>query len=131
MKNQYMQLLKSTSNVKIAFLKDVKSTIHFNKKGKFYYHYIPNMDFACIQQFILNLDTNFYTVIPMLSINARSGDPHIILSKQILLTPYSNPKIFSEYLENQLEIVINDFEFGALDKFHYLIFKYKKVNLEI
>jgi hypothetical protein len=68
---------------------------------------------------------------PYFSKYGKVEDPHIILSKQLLITHYSNPKVISEFLAAQLHISMNDFEFDSLDKFHYLIFKYKKIVIEI
>lgn len=59
----------------------------------------------------------------------KDDDPYIILSKQILMSKYSDPKTISNFLSKQIEIAINDFELTSLNKFHYLIFKYKKVVL--
>jgi hypothetical protein len=61
----------------------------------------------------------------------RDDDPYLILSKQMLITAYSDTKVISEFLAAQLHISMNDFEFDSLDKFHYLIFKYKKIVIEI
>lgn len=44
---------------------------------------------------------------------------------------YSNPPIVSEFLFKQLEIANNDFAFNFEDNFHYLIFKYKKILIDI
>jgi len=45
------------------------------------------------------------------------------------MSNYSDPQIISDYLNKQLEIAINDFETSSLDRFHYLIFKYKKIEI--
>jgi hypothetical protein len=122
MKNTYIELLKSTSSTKIAFLKDVKSNILIDKRGKFNYYYIPFFHISGISSFLTNLDDNFYSIIPLLSIKGMNDDPHLILSKSLLLTHYSNPILVSNYLKNQLDIAINDFEISSLDKYHCLIF---------
>jgi hypothetical protein len=49
----------------------------------------------------------------------------------MLITAYSDTKVISDFLAAQLHISMNDFEFDSLDKFHYLIFKYKKIVIEI
>jgi len=130
----YLELLKSTSNTKIALLSDVKTDIKIDKRGKFNYFYIPFFNIKGIEMFILNLDNNsFYTVIPYFSKYGKVEDPHIILSKQILITHYSNPKIIYDFIGAQLGIAIDDFGLSLpkLHYSHYLIFKYKKIVLEI
>ena len=132
MKNIYLELLQNTSKNKITLLKDVNYRIQIDKKGKFEYVYIPYFDFKKITEFIRSLnDYKIYTMIPILSMDGRDEDPQIILSKQILLSSYSDPKLIADFLNKQLEIAIKDFEIGSLDRFHYLIFKYKKVELNI
>lgn len=54
-----------------------------------------------------------------------------ILSPQILITQYSNHNLIAKYLNEQLDKAIKDYNISELDKFHYLIFKYKKIILEI
>jgi hypothetical protein len=41
---------------------------------------------------------------------ARNNDPHIILSKQILITKYSNHQVIYNYLNNQMSIAKEDFD---------------------
>jgi|HubBroStandDraft_5_1064220.scaffolds.fasta_scaffold607395_1 hypothetical protein len=82
--------------------------------------------------FILNLSNDsFYTVIPYFSKFGKVEDPHIILSKQILLTGYSNPKVVYDFIGTQLGIAIHDFGLSMpkIHNNHYLIFKYKKISL--
>jgi hypothetical protein len=123
MKNIYPELLKRTSTEKLNFLKDVNKHIEVDKRGKFNYFYIPYFELNRIRDFILNLDDNsFYTILPLISIYGKEEDPHIILSKQILVSSYSNPELVRDYLISQLDKAILDFEFN-LDKFHYLKLK--------
>lgn len=130
MKYTYLELLKNTSNKAINLLKDVGRHVHFDKRGKFKYFYIPFFDIKGIEKFILNLEAeSLYTVIPVLSFYGKNEDPHLILSEQILITNYSNHKLISDFLKEKLDTAINDFEGLPLDKFHYLIFKYKKITI--
>jgi len=39
----------------------------------------------------------------------KDDDPYIILSKQILMSKYSDPKTISDFLISQSEIAINDY----------------------
>jgi len=47
------------------------------------------------------------------------------------MSKYSDPIIINDYLRKQFDIAISDFELSNFDKFHYLIFKYKKIVIEI
>ena len=124
----YTELLKRTSNVKITFLKDVNKHIEVDKRGKFRYYYIPYFETIGFKDFILNLDSDsLYTIIPVLSIYGKEEDPHIILSKQILISNYSDHILIKDFLNKQLDKAIEDFNLDLDDRFHYLIFKYKKI----
>lgn len=52
------------------------------------------------------------------------------LSKQILISAYSNPILINDFLINQLDKSILDFDINLDNKFHYLIFKYKKITIK-
>jgi|ERR1700744_3434875 len=131
MKNIDLNLLKSTSNVKIDLMKNVSKHIKFNKNGKFKYHYIPFANYDLLENFILNLDQNsLYITIPMLSREGKSDNPYLVLSKQFLLSQYSSPEIINKFIMEQLDIALFDFNFELeFDKFFYLILKYKKIEL--
>jgi len=132
MKNIYIELFKRTSNTQITFLKDIKNHIKTDKSGKFKYFYISYFQIKRIEDFILNLDDNsLYTVIPILSIFGKDEDPHLILSKQILITKFSNPLIIKEFLNDQLNKAFIEFDFNIDNKYHYLIFKFKKISIFI
>jgi hypothetical protein len=132
MKNLNLELLKLISDEKITYLSDIKKHINIDKRSKFKYCYIPFIESKGIREFISKLDDNsFYTVIPFLSIYGKNEDPHIILSKQILITNYSNPLTVINFLNYQLDLAYNQFQINSLDNFHYLIFKYKKIIIEI
>jgi len=66
-----------------------------------------------------------------LSIFGKDEDPHLILSKQILITKYSNPLIIKEFLNDQLNKAFIEFDFNIDNKYHYLIFKFKKISILI
>lgn len=116
MKNFFVDFLESISKHKITLLKDLNHRIEIDARGKFKYFYIPCFDFKGICNFIENLDNEFYTLIPILSMDGKDDDPQIILSKQILVSSYSNPKIVDDFLNKQLDIAINDFEISSLNK---------------
>jgi len=92
------------------------------------------MELRGIQNFITKLELdNVYTVIPILSMFAKINDPHIILSKQILVSNNSSSKLIHEYLDFKLNQAIIDFGAVNLDGSNYfqLIFKYKKVTFDL
>jgi hypothetical protein len=76
-------------------------------------------------------DNSLYTIIPLISLHGKDEDPHIILSKQILVSSYSNPWLINDFINKQLDKTLNDFEFNLDNKFYYLIYKYKKININI
>lgn len=128
--NLIQNSLENTSTKTISFLKDVSINFKFDKKGKFYYYYIPISDHKYIYNYIHNLEKNsFYTMIPLISLNGLNEDPHLILSKQILLTNYSNPVILNQFILKQIDKAITDYEINLDNKYYYLIFKYKKIIL--
>src|SRR5579859_3021275 len=132
MKNLHIELLKRISNSNITLLKDVNKQIQINKNGKFKYYYLPFFDFNKIIEFIDNLENNYlYTIIPLIFLYGRDEDPHIILSKQILISSFYNPRIINDYLIKQLEKIVDDFGINLANKFYYLIFKYKKIEIII
>jgi hypothetical protein len=118
MKNIKLELLKRISINNISFLKDINKNIQINKNGKFKYLYINKYDFNKIIEFIENLEDNsIYTVIPIISIYGNDEDPHLILSKQILLSYYSNPNIINKYLIKQLDKTVEEFGMDLENKF--------------
>jgi len=132
MKNLHIELLKRISNSNITLLKDVNKQIQINKNGKFKYYYLPFFDFNKIIEFIDNLENNYlYTIIPLIFLYGRDEDPHIILSKQILISSFYNPRIINDYLIKQLEKIVDDFGINLENKFYYLIFKYTKIEIII
>jgi hypothetical protein len=132
MTNLYIELLEKTSKDNITFLKDVKPHIILNKRGKFKYFWIPYFEIKGIKDFLSTLeDQSLYTVIPSISLFGKDEDPHLILSKQILITSYSKPEIINKFLIKQLDRAFIDFEFNLENKFYYLIFKFKKIHIQI
>jgi hypothetical protein len=126
------QLLKMISTNEITMLKDINNLINIDKKGKFTYCYIPNMERMGIINFLAKLENDsYYTIIPIITMSAKDNDAHIILSKQILVSNYSNSKLIHDYLNTKLDQAICDFGCTNLDNnSYYLIFKYKKVTLD-
>jgi hypothetical protein len=70
------------------------------------------------------------TVIPMISIDGKENNPHLILSQQFLMTNYSSPDTIMKFIMDQLHIAYGDFDFELdLDRKFYLILKYKEIKL--
>ena len=51
------------------------------------------------------------------------------ISKQILVSKYSNHYTIDNFINKQLDIALIDFNFKLDNKFHFLIFKFKKINV--
>jgi hypothetical protein len=116
-----IQLLQLISNRQITMLKDID------------YYYIPNMERIGIINFISKLDSNsVYIIIPIISMFGKTSDPHVILSKQFLITNNSSSIIIHDFLNYKLDQAIIDFGLINLQDSNYfqLIFKYKKVSLD-
>lgn len=128
------QLFNLISTKDITMLKDIDLRVDIDKRGKFKYYYITNMDIRSIFAFINRLhDNTIYTIIPLISISAIDNDPHIILSKQILITNNSSTKIVHDFLSEKLNQATTDFGLNNLEegqRFH-LIFKYKEIVLDL
>lgn len=113
-------------------LMDVNKHINIDKRGKFSYFYIPCFELKYFISFTSKLDNNsLFTVIPLISPFGKDGDPHLILSKQILMTSYSSPVLIDEFLNNQLDKAILDFDLDLNNKFFYIILKFKKIEIFI
>jgi hypothetical protein len=113
-------MLRLISTNEITMLKDMNNLIHINLSGKFKYFYIPNMEIRGILNFIQRLDTEaIYTLIPVISMLAKDNDPHIILSKQILVTNNSSSKLIYNFLSLKLEQAIIDFGLTNVENGNY------------
>jgi len=124
-----LNLLKLISSQQVTFLKDVNKTININNHGEYKYFKIPLMDIKTIFSFIDSLDNEkLYIVIPFISYACKLDDPRLILSRQFLITKYSNELIISDYLNSKLDDAIIDFGMSLTN--YYLIFKYKSVKFD-
>lgn len=115
------------STNEITMLKDLNNLIDINKGGKFKYCYNPNMELSGIINFISKLEDNsIYFIIPTISRFAKDNDPHIILSKQILVSNNSSSKLIHDYLNIKLDQAIIDFGLVNIENGDYfqLIIKY-------
>nr|YP_009498238.1 hypothetical protein [Lactifluus piperatus]AWX53024.1 hypothetical protein [Lactifluus piperatus] len=127
-------LFKLISTEEITFLKDIDIRIDVIKKGKFYYNCnncTVELEHSNVRGFLNQLDRNkFYTIIPLLSVNNKMDEPYIILSKQILITRYSNSINLFSYFANKINDTIKLYNIEELDNFH-IIFKYKEVDFDL
>jgi hypothetical protein len=128
------QILQIISNKKFTMLKEIDHMVDIDKRGKLKYFYVPNMEIRGINNFIFRLQPEtIYIIIPVISMFAKDNDPHIILSKQILVTNNSSSKVIHDYLNSKLDQAIIDFGLTNLEdenRFQF-IFKYKKVTLDL
>jgi hypothetical protein len=86
----------------ITLLRDLDNKIVINKNGEFKHFSNFNFDIDNTRNFIYNLDSDkIYTVIPFVSVNNNINEPYTILSKQILITKYSNPVLKERPLIDQ------------------------------
>jgi hypothetical protein len=112
----------------ISFLIDFDKTIDIDKSNKTKYFRIFNFDLDGITNFISNLDDDeIYLINPIISINCRYSDPYLSLSRPFLISNNSNSMLITNYLCEQLEKSVIDYNFPEKDNF--LIFKYKTVYL--
>jgi hypothetical protein len=118
------------STKEITFLKDVDTKINIIKNGPFLHFKIYNCDLDTIKNFIFNLDYNkIYTLIPLISINAKIEDPLLILSRQILISRNSDPVLLYDFIYERLLFAQDQFEINKLESF-YTVFKYKYVEID-
>jgi hypothetical protein len=126
----YPKLFELISTKEITYLKDVKKTIDVNCYGEFKYYKVFRTQLEDIKNFLFNLDENkIYTVIPLISVNCRIDDPSLILSRQILVTKFSNPVLIHNLIYEKLEISTEQFGFVDL-QFFFTILKYKAIDFD-
>lgn len=120
--------LISTKN--ITFLNNLNDKIKIIKDGKFIYFKNFLLDIDSIENFLIQLDSDkIYTVIPILSINDRKDQPFIVLSQQILVTKFSNPKLLYNYINEKLISSEDLFNMEQMNRY-YTILKYKAVEID-
>jgi|ERR1700744_6760458 len=125
-----INLLKLITSQQVTFLKDINKTVNINKHGEYKYFKIPLLDIRTIFSFIESLDgEKLYLIIPFISPACKLDEPYLILSKQFLISKYSNELVIHDFLNSQFEDAI--INFGMSDIQHYyLIFKYKSIKFD-
>jgi hypothetical protein len=107
----------------ISFLLDFDKTIDIDKSNKTRYFRIYNFDLGDIINFISSLHhEEIYLINPIISINCRYSDPYLSLSRPFLVSNKSNSNIIYNYLNEQLDRAVIEYNFPEKDVF--LIFKY-------
>jgi len=63
-----------------------------------------------MKNFYFNLeDKTLYTIIPFISVSCKTDDPFLTLSKQIILSKYSNYLTVNKFILNKLDVAIEQF----------------------
>jgi len=121
------EIIKYISTRDISFVFEVNKKINIDKFDKPYYFEMFRIELDYITNFLNNLRENeVYLINPKISIN-NTSNPYLSLSNQFLVTNKSNPALIADFLNFRLEIARDDFKFD--DDYYWLIFKYKRVEL--
>ena len=125
------KFLQNVSIDNIMFLKDINRAINLDNSSKCDYFIIPKFELNLINMFINNLrEDTLYSVIPLISKYGKIDDPYLVLSRQFLVTRYSNISTITNWLADKTDIAITQFNIDELEN-HCLIFRYRKVSLNI
>jgi hypothetical protein len=120
--------MNNISVERITFLNELDSFTLIKFISKFRYFDIYDNEIIKIKEFLHNLDNNsIYSVIPLATMSPKLDDPYIILSKQILITQYSNPYTLHNYLNEQLRKFCEDFNIEDLNNFRIYL-KFRKID---
>jgi hypothetical protein len=121
---------QNLSNENMTFLIDIDRTINVDKSGKYKYHIIFGLNLDKIENFISNIrDNDTFLIHPFISTNCRIDDPMLCLSRQFLVSNYSDPQLIQDYLYNKIDDAGKNFGFDHDELDYYLIFKFKRVYL--
>lgn len=127
-----MNIKKYISTERVTFLVDISKNIEVNKIGKSYYQKMFKINLDRIKIFINNIEDNkIYLINPFISVKCSIDTPYLNLSRQFLLTNKSHPELIFNFLNEQIDIWLNDFDIEEINGGHYfLVFKFKYVELE-
>jgi len=121
------EIINNISTRDISFVFEVNKKIDINKFDKPYYFEMFRIELDYITNFINNLrDNEVYLINPKISVN-NTTNPYLTLSSQFLVTNKSNPELITNFLNFRLDMARDDFKFEV--DYYWLIFKYKKVEL--
>jgi hypothetical protein len=123
--------LEHISRNNITLLADINKEFFIDQANKSHYYEIYNFEREYFYNFITNLNSNsLYTVIPIISIKNNINEPYMVLSRSILVSKYSDYKLFREYIYSKYLKSLEDFGIDGLEDFNITL-KYKKVRLDI
>jgi hypothetical protein len=123
--------LEHISRNNITLLADINTEFFIDQANKSHYYEIYNFEREYFYNFITNLNSNsLYTVIPIISIKNNINEPYMVLSRSILVSKYSDYKLFREYIYSKYLKSLEDFGIDGLEDFNITL-KYKKVRLDI
>jgi hypothetical protein len=130
-RNKYLELFRLISTKEITLLKDLDRKIWISKKSKFNHTTFQELNYNNVYDFLCSLEhERFYILIPILSVNNCIDEPYVILSRQILITRYSNEQLLINFIRHKIFSLFNLFDINELEKFH-IVFKYREINFEI
>jgi hypothetical protein len=73
---------------------------------------------------------SLYSVIPMLTINAKSDKSYIVLSHSILVSRFSNTRILEQFIHDKHLESVDDFGIENIENLE-IVLKYRKINLDL
>jgi hypothetical protein len=113
----------------LTFLDEINDII--STKSESYYYKIFNINLDGIKNFINNIGVNeIYLINPLISVSCIPESPYLNLSEPFLVTNKSNPYLIYNFLNQQLEIALEDFGCEDINEGHnFLIIKYEMVTL--
>ena len=123
----FKNILRTISVTDITLMKDIKKDLFINKTAKASYYNLKNGD---LFNFILMLQGNsLYSVVPMLTVNAKSDKAYVVLSSSILVSRYSNIRLVSKILDDKYYEAIEDFDIHNQENIE-LVLKFRKITLD-
>jgi hypothetical protein len=122
----FIDFIKFITKSHITFL-DELNVETVNKSAS--YHKMFKLEHDYVKDFILKLDDDkIYVITPFISINCRYDEPYLNLSQPFFVTNQSNYNLIYDYLYEQLEKALIDFEMD--DSYWFLFFKFTPVDLD-
>jgi hypothetical protein len=126
--NKY-DFLSKISSSEITFMKDLGDCLTVTPMSKYKYFNMYCFETLPIRDFINILDEDqIYILIPFISMDGKLDDPYLILSRQILVTQYSNIYVIQGYLHKQYLKSKDHFNLYELEDYK-CYFKYRKVDI--
>jgi len=128
--NFNLESLKLISSKDITFMSDIPKTLLVDKSGEF--KLLANLNFEpkWTREFLTSLKSeSLYTLTPFWSVTGNKDEPYFILSKQLLVTKYSDPTKVNKFLASKLVNTIEQFGITNRIEIYHLIFKYKEIKV--